>query len=271
MNRSSFALLLVLLFAGTPGWARTQDPVTPSVDALGRADAFFGDGVQLYRRGEYGPAQERFKAALATGADALEPGQRVRILRALGNTAYRRGNALEAVGWYTAALDLAPRDPDLWVDAELARSDAGLPPLARGTIASDVDRYLHARTPAAARRLAFGGGLILCSALLLELLRGGRAARWLAIAAFLAAAWMSLPWLATFLPEPDDPHLVLRTSPLAVRSEPQSGLAAIAHLDPGTTVSRLDELEDWIRIKGSAQEGQIVGWVPAGALFALER
>ena len=242
--------------------ASTPDPLT-----LDRVEQWHAEGVDLYRRGSYAAAAERFDEAVAIADASLPPAARARLFVARGSAAYRSGDPLTAVGWYTAALRETPRDLDVWHDLELARADAGLEPADRGDLSSTVNRLLGSWRPEEARRLALLGALLLGAAMVVEILVGGRLARWAVGVALLVALGLCGPWIASLVPEVDAPHLVLRASPVPMRSEPRTELETIHHAEPGQVVARIDELGDWTRIDA---EGTL-GWVPSQSLFALER
>lgn len=239
----------------------------PAATPLELADRLYALGVADVRRGDYAQAAQRFESALESGGDALAPDRRARVLRARGNCAFRQGDALEASGWYEAALRLDPADDLLRQDLELARSDAGLPPRNAGDLASTFALVRELSPPEAARRQALLGAVVLALALLVELWRGGRVAKAAVALALLFAAGMAVPWLLTFGGEREAPHLVLRNTPVPIRSEPRPDLPAVGHLEPAATVTRVDALEGWIRI----EDGDLRGWVPEDALFVLER
>ena len=270
MLKMTLLLLYLAVFAGPGPTAQGELEATPASTELERADLLYSEGTELYRRGDYGPAATRFEAALGEpgAAGELLPAQRVRILRALGNCSFRRGDSMAAVGWYSAALRHAPRDTALWSNVELARSEAGLPPADRGDLSSTLDFVLHAWRPEESRLMALIGGLLLLIAMLVEILRGGLVARFAVLGSTILALILALPWFVSLLPEVADPHMLLRASTVPVRSEPEGSMAVVAHLEPGSIVTLLDELGQWVRVEGPDDE---LGWIPKAAVFALDR
>lgn len=270
MLKKTVLLLSLTFFAALGLAAQGEGESKPVVTQSGRAELLFAEGTELYRRGEYSPAATRFEAALGESGEEgdLLPAERVRILRALGNCSFRRGDSLAAVGWYSAALRHAPRDGSLWANVELARTESGLPPADRGDLSSAIDFLLHAWRPEESRLMALLGALLFLAAIVLEVLRGGLVARTAVIGTAFLALVLALPWFASLLPEMPNPHMVLRANAVPVRSEPESSMATVAHLDPGSIVTQLDELDQWVRIQGKGEE---LGWVPRAAVFALDR
>jgi hypothetical protein len=55
---------------------------------------------------------------------------------------------------------------------------------------------------------------------------------------------------------------------VSLRAEPRADLPAIASVEAGRVVERIDELGGWLRVETSAGER---GWAPAEELFRLDR
>jgi hypothetical protein len=126
-----------------------------------QAPGFDQAAVDAYRRGDYAGAKSLWIATLETGRDEsgapLPDGERARILYDLGNAAFRAGEPLEAVGWYTASLRLRPRDAETWSNLEHARRTAKLEPADRGDLAATLGRLLTSITHVESQWLALAG------------------------------------------------------------------------------------------------------------------
>lgn len=83
--------------------------------ARSAADGLFAEGNDLYRKGEFAAARQRYLAAAETGA--RDP----RLFYNLGNACFKDGRLGEAVVWYERALRLAPRDEDARANLQFAR------------------------------------------------------------------------------------------------------------------------------------------------------
>lgn len=224
--------------------------------------------IEAYRRGDLAAARGEWLALLDDPVNAPRGAERGRILYDLGNTAFREGQTLEAVGWYTAALRLRPRDADTWTNLEEARSRAKLAPADRGDLQSTLARIVRSFTRSEGRWLAFGGLVVLALALVLEAFRGGRLARWFAGAAALVACLSFVPCIDHELRAGRREALVVASEGCPVRSEPREQAPTTADLPPGALVEHVDELPDWIKVR---LPGGLTGWVARGALFGLQR
>jgi tetratricopeptide (TPR) repeat protein len=253
------ALLLALLASG---------PVGASAQASDRT------AVEAYHRGDYETARSLWLAALegVSGEKNARPSsaERGRILYDLGNVAFRKGDALEAVGWYTASLRLRPRDADAWKNLEHARTTAKLEPADRGDLVSTLWRIVASLTLAESEWLALAGAAVWAVALAAEALRGGRLLRRLALlGAGLALASLA-PWIYHCARAAHDPVLVIEASERGaeIRSEPRADAAVIASAASGEEIERQDELPGWVKVE---VPGGASGWMESRAAFALTR
>jgi len=236
----------------------------PSVVSAQAGEAFFERGVGAYRQGQYAEASAHWKACLD---EPLAPGARGQVLYDLGNSSFRQGEALDAVGWYSAALRHLPRDRELWSNLELARAKAGLEPADRGNLRDTMERLLGAFRPSEARTFfALGLALVLLAALG-EALRGGRLWARLFGLSWLLALGMVTPWLHWQSHQGGDPLMILAKPSVALRNEPRLELPSTGKLNAGSEVQRVDELPGWVRVRGG--DGSL-GWVQESAVFELE-
>lgn len=262
------ALVLALVaFLASAGRAAAAPPArgTAAPAAQASVEETFRRGVEAYRRGAFEEAQVLWRSLLdqGLGDDAL-----ARVSYDLGNAAYRRGELLEAIGWYTAATRHAPRHADAWANLELARAQAQLPPADRGDLRSTAARLVSALRPAEARLLVLAVLALLAAVLGAEAFLGGRAPRRLALALALVLVLAAVPWARAVLRAGEAPLLVTATPAALLRSEPRPTLDPIGELEAGDEVRRLDALPGWVRVETAAG---LRGWVPEGAVFALPR
>ncbi|QDU85461.1 hypothetical protein Pla163_25920 [Planctomycetes bacterium Pla163] len=244
-------------------------------DAQRRAAELFDAGVGAWRESRYGRAEELWLVALDTigappetdSADAVLF-DRHALLFNLGNAAFRAERPLEAVGWYRAALRHQPRHAATHDNLELARQRAeldggtGLEPTAAW------GAYLAAWTPGEARWLALLGLGPLAVTLLIEALRGGRAAMLWAGSALVVAGVLFAPLVHGHLTADERPQMVIAPEGVSLRSEARTGSTVVARAAAGEDVLRRDALPEWIQVE--LADGTL-GWVPRAELFDLRR
>lgn len=226
-------------------------------------DAAADHGVQAYRAGDWALAQAEWRSALA----ATEvPAERARLAYDLGNAAFRMGETLHAVAWYTTALRLSPRDSDAWANLELARSEAGLEPADRGDLTDTLERLVSSMT-----LIESEWAVLLCLALFAlclagEALRGGVVWRRLCLCAAGLVLLLCVPWCWNLAREDADVWMVVSERPAAARSEPRPDATRLTELLPGSVYERLDQLPGWVQVSG---EERVAVWVRDHALFDL--
>ena len=135
---------------------------TPVLELQGQ-EAIDTEAVEAYRAGDHALALARWDELSRETTE--DPAERGRLLYNAGNAAARTGSWFEAVGYYNEALDVTPRDGDLWTNLEFARREAGLEPRDRGDLVSTLERGLWAWTVGEARWIALGGLLFFAVAL----------------------------------------------------------------------------------------------------------
>jgi hypothetical protein len=265
----SAALLSVALLSAAP---LAPAPAPQVAKDLGAVEAF--------RRGDFETAQNLWAAVLEgeggsgdTTAPTVSARERGRVLYDIGNAAYRRGNVLEAVGWYTASLRVRPRDADSWKNLEHARATAKLEPADRGDLASTAWRILSSLTLAESEWLALAGALVLLATLLAEALRGGSLLRRLAFVGLCIALASTAPWLYHRAHDGRDTMLVIEAAEPAghgvdLHSEPRTDATVIGNVAAGEEVERQDELPGWVKVE---IPGGSSGWIESKAAFALRR
>ncbi len=220
--------------------------------------------TEAYRERDYRAAAALWENALT---EAELPAERARLFYNLGNAAYRQERPLVAVGWYTAALGLTPRDRDLWTNLELARSEAGLEPQDRGDLAATTQRLLSSLTRAESEWLLWITLLLWGGCLAGEALRGGRTWRrlcWLGLA-LLPISWAPLGWHMAH----DGEHtlLIVQEGGTQARSEPRSDATALVRLEAGESVVWRDQLPGWVGVRSGGKSL----WIRESAAFDLGR
>lgn len=252
MFRSWLACLVALLALASSASSQTSDAAA----------------VEAYRSGDLGTARTLWLELLEEDPPVVQGAERARILYNLGNLAVRAQDDLEAVGWYTAALRLRPRDADTWANLEFARLSGGLAPADRGDLAATVSRLLGSLERDEAVWLALLALLPLALCLALEAVRGGRVVR-VASALALCFALLGLAPLGhSLVTSLDDPQLVIEEKGAAVRAEPRADAERIETLSSGETRERVAEYPGWVQLRLS---GGRRGWVRAESVFALDR
>lgn len=255
-------LLLVFVLSGLAAGQTPPPDVNPdaSLDAtpVGEVDL---DAAALgaYRSGERGRAHQLWRKAFA---EAPGPGEQARVAYNLGNTSYRLGELMEAVGWYTLSLRLVPRDADAWANLEFVRAEAELEPADRGDLSSTYRRVVGSLTPDESSWLLLLAMVGWGVSLLGEALRGGvwRRAAWVGLAVTGLAA---LPTLHHSLAA-ERPALLLENT--SARSEPDSSSKSLLNLERGQVVEKVDELSGWIGVDPG--DGRKV-WLRETAVFDL--
>jgi hypothetical protein len=230
-----------------------------------RSTAAFERGVDAYRRASYAEARVLWEEAW-TGE--LPRSARAALAYDLGNASFRSGEALTAVGWFTVATRLAPRDADAWANLELARTEAGLGPADPGDLVSTLRRLASSLTPEESRWLALLGLLVALVPLALEAWFGGRAWKWASLLGALLLLLCLTPWIHGLAATARDPVLLLASPSASLRSEPQGSLAPITSAPGGSLAERIDALPGWARIE--LADGTR-GWIEERSIFALER
>jgi len=250
---------------------------TPSQPASGTIEAATSPAQELADAGNAAwlvGARERASEAWRAALEANpKPALRPALYYNLGNVAWHAQRPLEAVAWYTAALPLAPREPDLLDNLDFARREAGLPPRDRGDLLSALERYLSAWTEGEARWLALLGLIPLAVALCGEALRGGAAWRLLALGALLLALAAAAPYAQHQRRLSEDAGLVVAPTGARLLCEPALTKGAVAPTgrplaEAGSRVRRIDAVEAWVRVVDPSGER---GWIPRDAFFELTR
>jgi tetratricopeptide (TPR) repeat protein len=263
--------------AQSPDDRSAQSPDDTSAQSIDQA------AIDAYRRGDLDSARSLWISELDLGRDtgtdapegtgpgssrALSSAERARVLYNLGNVAFRQKRNLEAVGWYSAALRLAPRDPDIWWNLEHARGEAKLEPADRGDLSATLRRLVSSLTLAESEWLVLGCLALWAAALAFEALRGGLTARRLALGGAVLVLAALGPWIFSLERSSRHPLLAIQEGQLDVHSEPRASAPVIAQVAAGDELEARDALPEWMKVEvGNGVEG----WARKSSLFALNR
>jgi tetratricopeptide (TPR) repeat protein len=249
----AFLFLLLLVLSSSAAAAQSA----------GRAG--FEAGVAAYRAGDFARARSHWLAVLDEPAPDVD---RAALCFDLGNATARQGDMAEAVGWYSAARRLAPRDSDVLANLEFARREATFEPFDKGDLASTVQRLVDVWTTAEASWLCVCALAAFVAVLLVETFRGGVLWRRLAFLFGAVALLSLLPWVKALERERTDAFLVIEKSGAPLKSEPRADATTIETLPAGSTVRRSDLLPGWVQVSGFDHAS---GWVREESVFALAR
>ncbi len=228
-----------------------------------------GAGLVAYRAGDYDKAQaiwlEGLQDLSGQEGTAKDRGQ---LCYNLGNLAYRSGESMEALAWYTAARRHIPRDGDLLANIKLVRGELALPPEHSSGLLATLSASLRSWTYTESKNIALAGVVLLLLALLYEAMRGGNRGRTLAIVGFSLCALMWLPFLRHALAGDPPSHMVIAARGTNARSEPRPDAKSLLHLEPTATLQRLDEWDNWSKLR--AETGEEV-WVNSKKIMSVDR
>ena len=229
---------------------------TGEAAAQSAASGLYSEGNDLYRRGEFAAARQRYLAAADTGV------RDARLFYNLGNACFKDDRLGEAVVWYERARRLAPRDEDVRANLRFLRrikrdreedGDGGfLYQLYLGPTLNELF---------AALSLCLAG---LAAAAGWRLLRGPSAARVAALGLCLAGILAFGLLAGTRLHrEVTLSEAVVTASRGQARSGPARGQTPVFDVHEGTKVRIDRRAEDWAEIV--LADGK-VGWLPLAAL-----
>jgi hypothetical protein len=225
----------------------------------------FQAGVEAFRAGDHQAASTLWRGLLEEEGSGLDPAL---LCYDLGNAAFRGERALEAVGWYTAALRYEPRFDAAWVNLELARQRAGLDPADRGDLVDTLRSLANALTVAEIEWALVSIAVLLCAAILAEAWFGGVVLRRVAWAlGAIALLWAGLwTWRLTRAPGPS--AFVTQAEGAALRSEPRADAAIVGRAEAAEIVERLDQFPGWLRVRTSED---VLGWTESSAVLELPK
>ena len=239
-------LLWPVLVLGTGGGlsAQAASQQVPDQDAA----------VAAYRAGDYRAADAAFARVFATTGDR-------RCWQARGNCYYRLGDLPAALWAYESARLGLPRDPELLANLRLVRTrlelDAG-----PGGFAAELATLRDQLLPSERLWLCACCMVIAAGCLVLGWRRAGL--RWIGVLVLVPGAWLALEalWLA-----PMRPVHAIALKPLALLSEPRTGLEPVATVRAGVTVGLLGgEQGSFVRV----QAGDRSGYTPRESVAVVQ-
>lgn len=223
----------------------------------------FQAGVEAFRAGDPAAASSLWRGVLEEGGSEIDPAL---LCYDLGNAAFRADRALEAVGWYTAALRFEPRDDAAWANLELARQRAGLDPADRGDLADTLHRLGTAVTIAELEWALVGVAALLLAAILAEAWVGGLVLRRVAWSLGAIAVLCAGLWAWRLTSEQGASAFVTQADGAVLRSEPRADATAVGRAEAAEIVERVDALPGWVRVRTS---GNVFGWTEDSAVLEL--
>ena len=221
--------------------------------------------LAAYRDGNPVAASTLWSQALETATSEQERG---RLCYNLGNAAYRRGEVVQAVAWYHAALRYTPRDGDLWANLEFCRAEAVLDPADRGDLTDSFQRLLSSLTRGESEWLWACALVFLAVAATGESLRGSALWRRLFVGALMVQLFCAGPLLWHLVHDGQDTWMVTALDGCGGHSEPSDEAKQLAHFEAGAVLEELDQLPDWVKLADSQGRGL---WVRTKDAFSLVR
>ncbi|RME96501.1 MAG: hypothetical protein D6766_00550 [Verrucomicrobia bacterium] len=272
MNRSSRSVfrhpqagargrfLLVLLAVWLGGWAGRAVAGEPNTPTPATPEAVFGAAKTLYEQGRYAEAAGLFEALWTNGVAS------VALHYNLGNAWLKAGEPGRAVYHYRLARWLAPRDPDVQANLEIARTMVrGEPPPAPAWWRRFLERWrLDEWTLAATAAFWLWVGLGVAVLLRPAWRERCRRPRQVCLGLFLALA---VGTLAAWSLHPRPEAVVLSRDAVLLHG-PRDEAPEVQPLQPGQELVVLERRGGWARVAG-AERG--VGWVRTNHLGLLPR
>lgn len=228
--------------------------------ARGQSEASFDEAKVLYEQGQYAGAATAFDRLYTNGVSS------VALHFNLGNAWLKAGETGRAIAHYRFAQRLAPRDPDVRANLQLARSvaigdESPRQPLLRRLFGwLSLDEWTRAAT---------GAFWIWVGAIVIGLLRPDarhRLRRWRQIglgltallAICLAFAWVTRPSLEAVVVDADTPLL----------HSPREESEVVQALKSGQELLVRERRGGWARVEGAPRGS---GWVQTRHLVLLPR
>ena len=224
---------------------------------------------EQYERGEYADAAQQYEALIDSGYEDAS------LYYNLGNAYYRNGEIGRSVLNYLRAEELAPRDPDIRANLELARGrtvdrvESGGESLFAGASAI-ARRWITTGEMGALSLFLWVVSAIAIGALVLwPSLPRRTAVRNGAIATSAATLLSFLLLLSMLYVNPNDDSAVVVESTLDVVSGPGDQYSTEFTLHDGAQVRIVDSRQGWVRVALPGDELQ--GWAPSNAVEAVRR
>jgi hypothetical protein len=226
---------------------------TANVDAVQTANL-------LYAGGNYEKSIEIYEQLVAQGVNDSV------VYYNLGNAYYGFGDVGRAVANLNRAAQLAPRDPDIKSNLELARSQISEPfiendPGFIGILSRITDRWLSVNEAAiVALAFWFLAGLLFIG---MRYAQDGEMKTGLRYAIILVVILLTITGLSLgsrLYVEQSNPEGVVVVPTIAVSSEPDSGFTTEHRLSSGAEVRFVERIGDWGRLATPGDSLQ--SWIP---------
>ncbi len=247
------ALTLCVLLNVAPG--RAEDGADPLAEANAR-----------YRSGDFAGAVEAYRAALKAGWDGA------RIHYNLGNALYRSGHHAAAIAHWLAARRMAPRDPDVRANLELALArrpqgpPAPSPSWLHAAVTACIDAFTLSELAVAATVLYW---LAIAVAIVLILqVHPSRSVRRLVIGLALLATVTAALALGRWWRYHRIQHAVVVTESAVIRTGPCESFETVQTVTEGWLLRVLDYDRAWTRV---IAEGGARGWISTPAIRMVPR
>lgn len=230
-------------------------------------ERFFEDGNRLYQQGDYQAALDNYLRIIESG---LESGE---LHYNIGNAYFKLGRLGEAILHYERALRLVPRDEDLRVNLDLARSQTvdEVTPLPRFWLLRALDWWVGL-LPRDWLILLVGAGYVAATVGLVVVIlsRGTTTARWARLLAVGSAAIaivfaVNLTVRELGIGQPEEAIIMVEEVP--VQSAPSNDRALqLFTIHEGTKVRIDRRSEEWLEVV--LADGK-VGWVRTEVLAVI--
>lgn len=244
------AILLIILLIGLNGLMPSR---SADSDAVTTANS-------LVDVGELDEAVEIYRQLIEQGVrDSV-------VFYNLGNIYYQMGDLGHAIINYNRAAQLAPRDPDIRANLEIARGQIADPflesdPGLLGALAGLTDGWLNLNeTAIVAVTLWFLAGLLFVGFRYLESGRLRTAFQYALLITVLLVVITGLSLGSRLSTGESLPEGVVVVPAIAVSSEPEEGYATDYSLFSGAEVRFVETRGGWIRL--SMPDGALESWIP---------
>ena len=233
-------------------------PLAPAAFATTSAQATFDEGNQLYEKGQFDDALQRYASLASQGFGG------VALDYNLGNVHFRRGERGLAVLWYERALRLAPRDADIRFNLSLARSHIKSEGENFGERLLTFFSVNELAAAATVSSFLFFGALGL---LALGKLRGDVLPT-LSVTVTGLALVISGAWTGAAVYLDRQPVAIVVSPPGEVRNGPGADYAVGFTVPDGSKVVVLNRRPEWTQV-GVPEQG-LKGWMPSAELELVQ-
>ncbi|HNR54600.1 MAG TPA: tetratricopeptide repeat protein [Flavobacteriales bacterium] len=226
------------------------------------ADSLVAEGERAYAAGDPATALARFDSARTAFTSPA-------LLYNIGNCHFKLGDIPHAILFYERALRLAPGDPDIRTNLELARQNVvdRVNELPGFTLGSTWSRIRGGRDADQWARRSLWICLVLFMVLAAAVVARQRMLRRSLLilgAVLFLGTLLSIGFAASRHRElTDDSEAIIMSAKVDVRSEPKDGSTVLFVLHKGTKVTILQQQQGWSEVQ--LANGN-VGWMPPATL-----